>query len=187
MKSNFRSLHLSVMITLFFSVGFFFFVEAQTAPPASDAPSATPGVNSSQGGTKTSYENVNPSQEDILKRIENYKAPAYPGGGKETYEYRIESQTPNPPTLTDAFMCDMYQRITMDLKITSITPSQVSEENILNAFDIYLNRDWVDIAGYRPWTYYNFIRNLNDSERLKLAKQTVAYMKKNGVKDPTFK
>ena len=71
-----------------------------------------------------------------MKRIKTYQAPPCPSDLKETYEYRISSNEPVPPTLTDTYMCDMYQRITMDLKITSITPSQVSEENILNAFKL---------------------------------------------------
>jgi len=173
MRSRFRACQ-SVFITLCFSLVFVFSAGAQTSQPgkyiSSDAPA-------------TSYENVKPSQEDVLKRIKTYQAPPCPSDLKETYEYRISSNEPVPPTLTDTYMCDMYQRITMDLKITSITPSQVSEENILNAFNIYLTQDWVNIAGYRPWTHWNFVRSLDGSERLKLAQQTVSYMKENGVKD----
>ena len=122
----------------------------------------------------------------ILHKIETYKAPPYPNSGfisKETYDYRIESNTPVPPTLTDAFICDIWQRIKMDLKKTDLNPFKVDEETVMKAFDVYLKTGWSDIAGYRPWTLWNFIRGLSDEERKKLAGEVVAYMSVNGVKD----
>lgn len=121
----------------------------------------------------------------ILPRIEKYKAPPYPKSvylSGETYDYRIKSRSPLPPTLTDIFVCDIWQRVTMDLKL-KITPEQVSEEVIKQAFDVYLTRKWDDIAGYRPWTYWNFIRSLKEPQRDSLAKELVEYISKNGVRD----
>ena len=184
MKLNSNPRLSSGIVILFFSI-IFFSTQAQTTQPGSQSSSSAPASKPLQENIQSSYENVTASSQDILSRIKTYTPPPYPSDyPKETYDYRIDSNEPVPPTLTDTYICDMWQRIPMDLKITDITPSQVSEENILNAFNIYLTRDWSNIAGYRPWAHWNFIRSLNDSERLKLAKQTVDYMKINGVKDP---
>jgi hypothetical protein len=139
------------------------------------------------GGQSTvaiDYSNVKPSKEDILEMIDTYKAPPLPEGSlHETYDFRLQYKEPVPATLTDVFICDIWQRITMDLKIAGSRPNEVSEETILMAFNVYMTRYWETIAGYRPWTHWNFIRSLNESERVKLAKQTVNYMHSKGVRD----
>ncbi len=70
----------------------------------------------------------------------------------------------------------------MDLKL-KIEPENVTEENVKQAIGIYLTKDWNDIAGYRPWTHYNFIKSLKETQREQLIKEVMAYIKKNGVKD----
>lgn len=125
------------------------------------------------------------SPQKILPLIKKYKAPPYPRSLYligETYDYRIKSKSPLPATLTDTFVCDIWQRVTMDLKL-KITPEQVSEEVIKQAMDVYLTRKWDDIAGYRPWTHWNFIRRLKVPQRDSLAKELVEYISKNGVRD----
>ena len=121
----------------------------------------------------------------VLPLIETYKAPPYPKTSfleGETYYYRKKNGEPLPPTLTDTLICDVWQRVTMDLKMT-IAPKAASESIILSAFDVYLRRKWDDIAGYRPWTHWNFIRGLKEPQRNTLAKEIVAYIKQNGVRD----
>lgn len=121
----------------------------------------------------------------VLPRIEKYKAPPYPKSGfldRETYGYRLQSKRPVPPTLTDVLICDVWQRVVMDLKM-KVEPKGVSEETIKQAMNIYLTRRWDDIAGYRPWTHWNFIRGLKEPQRDQLAKEIVDYITKNGVKD----
>jgi hypothetical protein len=125
------------------------------------------------------------SPQKILPLIEKYKAPPYPRSlylAGETYDYRIKSKSPLPATLTDIFVCDIWQRVTMDLKLT-IPPEQVSEDVIRQAMSIYLTRKWDDIAGYRPWTHANFIKSLKAPQRDSLAKELVDYIGKNGVRD----
>jgi hypothetical protein len=125
------------------------------------------------------------SANQVLPLIEKFKAPPHPKStyiDRETYDYRIMYKSPVPPTLTDAFICDIWQRITLDLKLT-LSPQDVSEQNIKDAMNIYLNKDWNDIAGYRPWTHWNFIRRLKEPQRDLLAKEVVAYINKNGVRD----
>lgn len=70
----------------------------------------------------------------------------------------------------------------MDLKL-KVTPEQVSEEIIKQAMNVYLTRKWDDIAGYRPWTHWNFIKSLKEPQRDSLAKELVEYISKNGVRD----
>lgn len=122
----------------------------------------------------------------VLSRIEKYKAPAFPRSGgmidRETYDYRIRSREPVPATLTDVLVCDIWQRMTMDLKL-SPNPKAVSEETVRRAMNVYLTKRWNDIAGYRPWTHSNFIRGLNESERQALAKDVARYIAENGVRD----
>jgi hypothetical protein len=121
----------------------------------------------------------------VLPRIEKYKAPPYPKSGfldRETYGYRLQSKRPVPPTLTDVLICDVWQRVTMDLKLKS-EPQDVSQEVIKQALNVYLTRRWDDIAGYRPWTHWNFIRGLTEPQREALVKEIVEYIGKNGVRD----
>ncbi len=122
---------------------------------------------------------------EILPLVAKYKAPPYPRSAyitQETYDYRIRDKRTIPPTLVDTFICDIWQRIEMDLKL-KIEPENVTEENVKQAIGIYLTKDWNDIAGYRPWTHYNFIKSLKETQREQLIKEVMAYIKKNGVKD----
>ena len=121
----------------------------------------------------------------VLPRIEKYKAPRYPPSGgidRETYDYRLLYNKPRPPTLTDVLVCDVWQRVTMDLKL-KITPKEVTEEAIKQALNVYLTRRWEDIAGYRPWTHWNLVRSLKPPQRERLAKEIVEYIGKTGVRD----
>ena len=118
----------------------------------------------------------------ILPTIETYKAPAIPKD-KETYDHRKSGNKPVPPTLTDTFICDIWQRMNMDLNLQGITKNHVSEDNVKQALNVYVERDWNNIAGYRPWTHLNFVRSLSPQDREILAKEVVKYMEANGVKD----
>jgi hypothetical protein len=70
----------------------------------------------------------------------------------------------------------------MDLK-SKVSPQDVSEDVIKQALNVYLEKKYEDIAGYRPWTHWNFIRGLKQSQRDVLAKEIADYIKKNGVRD----
>lgn len=125
------------------------------------------------------------SEGKVLPLIEKYKAPSYPRTqylDRETYDYRISSHRPVPETLTDVFICDVWQRVEMDLKL-KISPQEVSEDVIKQSFDIYLQKKYEDIAGYRPWTHWNFIRSLKPSQRGALVVEVTEYIRKNGVRD----
>ncbi len=137
----------------------------------------------------------------VLRLIETYNAPPFPRDPtpakqepaefflppfevtKETYDYRKEYGKTVPPTLTDAFIVDLWQRITKDLAIPEITVSGISEDQVTWAMNIYLQRDWRKIAGYRPWTHWNFIRSLDRQQRDRLAKDVAAYLHEQGIKE----
>ena len=131
--------------------------------------------------SNTASSNTTAESRSVLQTIETYKAPSSPD--KETYDYRKLGGKPNPPTLTDAFIVDLWQRMSMDLKLQGITKNRVSEENVKQALNIYMERDWEKIAGYRPWTHWNFVRSLSPQDREALAKEVVRYMASNGVKE----
>ncbi|HKY05819.1 MAG TPA: rhodanese-like domain-containing protein [Blastocatellia bacterium] len=121
----------------------------------------------------------------VLPLIEKYKAPAYPRSAyldRETYDYRRGSGRPVPATLTDVLVCDLWQRVTLDLKLET-KPGQVSDDVIRRGVNVYLERGWQDIAGYRPWTHWNFIRRLKEPQRDALVKEITEYIKTNGVRD----
>ena len=71
----------------------------------------------------------------------------------------------------------------MDLNLQGITKNHVSEDNVKQALNVYVERDWNNIAGYRPWTHLNFVRSLSPQDREILAKEVVKYMEANGVRD----
>lgn len=128
----------------------------------------------------------------VIDRIETYKAPprpVSPGGlvDRETYDYRLKNGVPNPPSFTDTLICDLWQRMTMDLDIKGINQHRVSENDVQRAINVYIEGNWRQIAGYRPWTHSNFLKGLTKSERKKLASEVVRYMAQNGVRDPLEK
>lgn len=135
------------------------------------------------GQTKPSEQSA--SEHKVLPLIEKYKAPPYPRTqylDRETYDYRISSHRPVPGTLTDVFICDLWQRVDMDLK-SRISPQEVSEDVIKQTLNVYLQKKYEDIAGYRPWTHWNFIRSLKPSQRDALVVEITDYIRKNGVRD----
>jgi len=138
-------------------------------------------------------ENTDPSAESInenikkyqiLSAIETYKAPDFPElefVDRETYDYRTSTNYPVPPTLTDTFVCDIWLLVPRNFKMNDSIPSSIDEKIILNVFDIYTNKKWTKIPGFRPWTHWNFIHTLNDSQKKTLAVEVADYIKKNGV------
>ena len=126
------------------------------------------------------------TERSVLNQVESYKAPPYPQlwpGAKETYDSRSQSGAPNPPTRVDALVCDLWRRMTEDLKINGISPRRVTTDDVRRAINIYLDKEPMNINGYRPWTHGNFLRDLTASERAKLETEVVSYIAKHGVRD----
>lgn len=85
----------------------------------------------------------------------------------------------------DTLICDLWQRLSLDLKHDEAV-AECTHQQLAQGINIYLTRDWADIAGYRPWTHWSYIRGLNHNEREKLAKEATQYILAHGVLDPTL-
>jgi len=136
-------------------------------------------------GTKPKVDEPLTSTYSVLSLIEKYTAPPRPKSvsrDRESYDERRLSGGPVPATLADVLVCDIWQRVTKDLGL-SPNPKEVSQETIKQAMNIYLTKPWANISGYRPWTHWNFIHGLNESERETLARDVARYIAKNGVRD----
>jgi hypothetical protein len=123
----------------------------------------------------------------VLRLIETYVGEPFPldefsSNYMETYDHRISDRpiAPVPPTLVDTFVYDIWQRISIDLKI-DISYSDVFLLLINDALDVYNQKDWREIAGYRPWTHWNFIRSISSEDRKILAKEILVYILNFGV------
>lgn len=120
----------------------------------------------------------------ILAKIETYKAPPFPyAGQRDLYDRRTMGGAPVPKTFTDTFICDMWEVMARDLGLTGISPTRVTVEDVNQAINVYLTKNWEKIAGYRPWTNHNFIKCLTKDQLNVLAQDVVKYMAENGVKD----
>jgi hypothetical protein len=123
-----------------------------------------------------------------LSKYETYQAPPFPGTKyltNDLYDYDIQNNITVPPTLTATFIYDIWQRIDMDNAYAwtdkPTKPADVDISDILAAFQVYMNKGFTKIAGYRPWTDWNFVRDLSNRERYHLAVDVVAYIHANGV------
>jgi hypothetical protein len=124
----------------------------------------------------------------VLKMIETYICEPYPidkNTKMEPYDYRILDRPitdPVPPTLVDTFICDVWQRIKMDLGF-NIPHTDLHLRLIIDAIDIYNKNDWQKIAGYRPWTHWNFVKSLSHGDKNILANEILNYIIRFGIRD----
>lgn len=124
----------------------------------------------------------------MLRRLDTFKAPPYPKaqyGGLleyETYDYRVRSGTPVPPTLVDTLVCDFWIVMKKNFK-ESPDPASVTEEQLARVVDFYLAGEYGRIPGYRPWTHWNFIRGLTESERTRLVQDVLHYVRVKGIRE----
>ncbi len=128
---------------------------------------------------------INTSFAQELQKIETFKAPKYPKSKyveMETYDYRIQNKAPIPATLTDTFICDVWQRTYIELEL-DIPVEEVMPEIIQDAIEVYMEKEPIKLAGYRPWTHGHFIRSLTEEQRAALALEVYNYIIENGVRD----
>lgn len=122
----------------------------------------------------------------ILPQISSYSAPAYPSVGtrnKESYDYRLESwyPVPIPPSKVDVLVCDLLLQLTKSNNQITISSEQISEYNVRDAVRSYEHSSWRNIPGLRPWTHWNFIKQLSAKDRRLLAHEVHAYMLSHGI------
>ena len=113
----------------------------------------------------------------------------------EPYNYRKNNSLPVPPSYIDTFICDIWYQIKTGFKLPpkekrndiiktiEISYKEPDEKLVERAVKIYCKREWHNIAGYRPYTHWFFIRRLTNFERKILIKEIIKYIKNNGIRD----
>jgi len=126
-----------------------------------------------------------------LATIENYdatKAGAVKKPITETYEYRYGSNSPNPPSLIDCFTADLKiiynQRNNFGITdIEAISTKSLPSVAAKKLMDVYLNKDYNSIPGYRPWNNWSFVRDLTESQRTQISRELQGYIAKYGFSE----
>ncbi len=131
--------------------------------------------------------NIFLSQENssILQRIETYQAPPFPQqsqySDRETYDQRIRYGRSVPSSFSATLVADLWLIMTEHLELTGLSPTRVREDQVASAINFYLTRNWTNIAGYRPWTHWNFMYSLSAQNRAVLARDVAEYIQTYGV------
>lgn len=119
----------------------------------------------------------------VLARIEYYDPTQ---GGKvtkpfsETYDYRISSGSYLPPSLIDCFIADIK---IVGGQAFSISSHKVPAGAVQAAIKRYTIESASDVAGYRPWAHWSFVRSLSEADRRTLATEVEDYAKEYGFID----
>ncbi|MEP6675534.1 MAG: hypothetical protein ABJA78_10270 [Ferruginibacter sp.] len=167
------------------------------AKPAIIETPATPSVSTKTASFKkmeaTKFADVK-KKYPILAKLEGFdgtKNGTITKPFSETYDYRANSNTPNPPSLVDCFICDLKILYTRKEDYKTFTgpitgyisdnhlPADVSEK----IMQIYIKNDPYKTAGYRPWSHCQFVRSLSSVDRGKLTSEIEAYVKEYGILD----
>lgn len=138
--------------------------------------------------------NIVKIQYPVLSRLENFdptKAGAEPKPFEETYDYRAGSNTANPPSLVDCFICDL--RILYNQRATfyefaghvdeAVTEKSFPASAVIKLMQIYIKGDVRKTPGYRPWSHRQFVKTLTETEMQKLSKEVESYVKTYGILD----
>lgn len=123
-----------------------------------------------------------PSSTKVLSLIEAYEAPPYPKDrwrDREPYDDAVRSGLAVPPTLADAFVCDIWEQIARAQERSEQPPETVSGDDVKKALGMYDEEDWQDLSGDRPWTHWNFVRGLDAEQRDLLAREVAGYIAEN--------
>jgi len=128
--------------------------------------------------------------DNVLVKIKKYKCASFPVDTnayiqEELYDFSLNNNYKVPSTLYDVFIHDIFDVICDDIIRTVVAPKpmDVCEKDVLAALNIFLERDWTEFAGYRPWTHWNFIKSLTPFQREILASEIVEYIAENGIKE----
>lgn len=138
-------------------------------------------------GTFAAYvDNIFLSQatSSVLQRIETYQAPPFPQSqltDRETYDYRVRSGFSVPSSFSATLVADLWLIMTGNLELTGLSPTRVREDQVASAINFYLTRNWTNIAGYRPWTHWNFMYSLSAQNRAVLARDVAEHIQTYGV------
>ena len=125
--------------------------------------------------------------ESILSRLENYDAPRLPtdtGSTREPYDARMPRVDRVPATLIDTFVCDLVMAMVKTLDLRGVSIGGLREDHVKRALQIYLEREWTKVSGYRPWTHWNFVKGLADRDREQLVREVATYTRAKRVTCP---
>ena len=124
----------------------------------------------------------------VLNRVSYFVPPPFPQDTSkdasfrfETYDLRKAGNQAVPPTKTDALVCDLWIECNVGLHKNVTTPSQLTVNDVRQAIGKYEAGTWKNVAGYRPWTHWNFIDRLSPAERESLAEEAHSYMIQHGI------
>lgn len=106
-----------------------------------------------------------PSSPNVLSRVETYRAPPLPAGGREPYDER-RGRGDRVPSKAGALVCDLVRRIEEDLQRSR---DDIDLALLQQAIAIYGVRTPRTLVGLRPWTHWHFVHSLAPAERDQLA------------------
>jgi len=127
------------------------------------------------------------AEESVLTRLENYDAPRYPADTaitREAYDARMPRVDRVPATLTDTFVCDLVTTMVRTLDLRGVSIGGLREDHVRRALQVYLQREWTKVPGYRPWTHWNFVNGLTDRDREQLVREVASYTRAKRVACP---
>jgi hypothetical protein len=127
----------------------------------------------------------------LLATIENFDGT---DGGKvykpitETYEFRYVNNAPNPPSLVDCFTADLQILYKQKNTYGIITTESIGNKSLPSAtakkiLEVYLNKEYNNIPGYRPWTHWRFVKSLTENQREQLAIELQGYISQYGFSE----
>lgn len=117
----------------------------------------------------------------ILEKLKTYNAPSPPVTDKQAVKDLEQARMKYYKTPEEALAYDVWRILTKDLDLSQLNHNTVTERDAVRAFEIYQTKHYGKIAGFRPWTHWNFMRSLSTGDLEILATEIVEYMRTHGV------
>lgn len=122
----------------------------------------------------------------VLSRIESFRAVKSDWKQHlmpDTYAVRRFFHTPVPPTLTDAFVVDMWLISTGALHKNRFSTKTATVDDIIQALVYIQYIPQGHLIGYRPSADKQFVDSLTDGEIRTLAAEVIAYARRYGLRN----
>ena len=130
------------------------------------------------------------ASDQVLVKIGKYKCFPFPADTNayiqvESYDFLVDNDYIVPPSLNEVLVHDIYDLICHDISRTVVPPrpGDINEKDVLAALNIYSQRNWTELGGYRPWTHWNFVKDLTPREKEVLALEIIQHIRENGFKE----
>jgi hypothetical protein len=69
------------------------------------------------------------------------------------------------------------------MDIETVSKKSLPSAAAKKLMDVYLNKDYNSIPGYRPWNHCSFVRSLTDSQRDQLAAELQGFIAEYGFSE----